>query len=145
MTECYVGTTKVSTKGSPFLPNLANSGSSYCSPEFPLFALTTSPLNISQALQERLPSKMTSQLQRRSMVVKRLNVFPIESIVRGHITGSAWSFYQKYGTVCSIALPTGLQESEEAAVTPLDSQYEGRSRRKGREHQPCGRLVTSDA
>lgn len=69
-------------------------------------------LNISQALQERLPSQMISQVQRRSMVVKRLKVLPIESIVRGYITGSAWSSYQKDGTVCGIALPAGLQESE---------------------------------
>lgn len=46
------------------------------------------------------------------MVVKRLKVLPIESIVRGYITGSAWSSYQKDGTVCGIALPAGLQESE---------------------------------
>jgi len=53
------------------------------------------------------------QLQRRSMVVKRLKVFPIESIVRGYITGSAWSSYQKDGTVCGISLPIGLQESQQ--------------------------------
>lgn len=69
-------------------------------------------LNIPQALQDRLPVEMISQLKRRSMVVKRLKVFPIESIVRGYITGSAWSSYQKNGTVCGRALPTGLQESE---------------------------------
>ena len=69
-------------------------------------------MNISQALQERLPSEIISQVRRRSMVVKRLKVFPIESIVRGYITGSAWSSYQKNGTVCGLTLPTGLQESE---------------------------------
>lgn len=46
------------------------------------------------------------------MVVRRLKVLPIESIVRGYITGSAWSSYQKDGTVCGIKLPAGLQESE---------------------------------
>ncbi|KAF6219826.1 hypothetical protein HO133_003651 [Letharia lupina] len=55
---------------------------------------------------------MISQLQRRSMVVKRLKVFQIESIVRGYITGSAWSSYQENGTVCGRGLPPGLQESE---------------------------------
>ena len=45
-------------------------------------------------------------------MVKRLEVLPIQSIVRGCITGSAWSSYQKSGTVCGITLPTGLQESE---------------------------------
>jgi len=46
------------------------------------------------------------------MVVRRLKVLPIESIVRGYITGSAWSSYQKDGTVCGIELPKGLRESE---------------------------------
>lgn len=85
------------------------------------------------------------QLEGRSMLVKSLRVLPIESIVRGYITGtliieigresqsiicvgpnlrrlnsllfsltigSAWSEYKKKGTVCDIALPTGMQESE---------------------------------
>ena len=69
-------------------------------------------LDVSGALNERLPSEMISQLQRRSMLVKRLKVLPIESIVRGYLTGSAWSSYQKNGTVCGVSLPTGLQESE---------------------------------
>ena len=55
---------------------------------------------------------MITRLQRRAMVVKRLKVFPIESIVRGYLTGSAWSSYQRNGTVCGKALPAGLQESE---------------------------------
>lgn len=63
-------------------------------------------------LQQRLPPSMVSQLQQRSMVVKRLKVFPIESIVRGYITGSAWSSYSKDGTVCGIKLDSGLEESE---------------------------------
>ena len=46
------------------------------------------------------------------MAVKRLKVFPIESIVRGYITGSAWISYQNDGTVCGITLPAGLKESE---------------------------------
>lgn len=46
------------------------------------------------------------------MVVRRLKVLPIESIVRGYITGSAWSSYQKDCTVCGIKLPAGLRESE---------------------------------
>lgn len=69
-------------------------------------------MNVSGALNERLPSEVVSQLQRRSMLVKRLKVLPIESIVRGYLTGSAWSSYQKNGTVCGVSLPTGLQESE---------------------------------
>lgn len=47
-----------------------------------------------------------------SMMCKKLNMLPIECIVRGYITGSGWVSYQKNGTVCGIALPEGLQESE---------------------------------
>lgn len=66
-------------------------------------------------IEERLPPHVATelQLQKRSMVVKRLKVFPIESIVRGYITGSAWTSYQNDGTVCGIQLPTGLEESQQ--------------------------------
>ena len=47
-----------------------------------------------------------------SMLCKKLTMLPIECIVRGYITGSGWASYQKNGTVCGIALPEGLQESE---------------------------------
>ncbi len=65
-----------------------------------------------QSLHGKLPSLLVAQLQRSSMVVRRLKVLPIESIVRGYITGSAWSSYQRDGTVCGIRLPKGLRESE---------------------------------
>ena len=48
----------------------------------------------------------------RSMLCRKLRMLPIECIVRGYITGSGWASYQKNGTVCGIALPEGLQESE---------------------------------
>lgn len=46
------------------------------------------------------------------MQVRRLEIVPIESIVRGYITGSAWSEYEKSGTVNGIALPSGLVEGQ---------------------------------
>ena len=52
------------------------------------------------------------QLVGRSMLVKKAKVFPIECIVRGYISGSAWKSYQKDGTVCGIKLPDGLKESD---------------------------------
>jgi phosphoribosylaminoimidazole-succinocarboxamide synthase len=51
-------------------------------------------------------------LEGRSMLVKKANVFPLECIVRGYISGSAWKSYQKGGTVCGIKLPEGLKESD---------------------------------
>lgn len=52
------------------------------------------------------------QLEGRSMVVKKLKVFPVEAIVRGYITGSAWKEYKKEGTVHGIKVKEGLKESE---------------------------------
>ena len=51
-------------------------------------------------------------LKGRSMLVKKAKVFPIECIVRGYISGSAWKNYQKDRTVCGIILPAGLKESD---------------------------------
>ena len=49
----------------------------------------------------------------RSMVVKKLRRIPIECVVRGYLSGSAWAEYQQYGAISEIALPKGLQESQE--------------------------------
>ncbi|VBB73259.1 Putative phosphoribosylaminoimidazole-succinocarboxamide synthase [Podospora comata] len=46
----------------------------------------------------------------RSMQVRKLKVFPVEAIVRGYITGSAWNEYKKSGTVHGLAVPAGLQQ-----------------------------------
>ena len=47
-----------------------------------------------------------------SMMCKKLNMLPIECIVRGYITGSGWESYKKNGTVCGIRLPEGLKEAD---------------------------------
>ena len=47
-----------------------------------------------------------------SMMCRKLEMLPIECIVRGYITGSGWASYQKNGTVCGITLPEGLLESD---------------------------------
>lgn len=48
----------------------------------------------------------------RSMMCKKLTMLPVECIVRGYITGSGWSSYQKTGEVCGIKLEEGLKESQ---------------------------------
>ncbi|HEV7918715.1 MAG TPA: phosphoribosylaminoimidazolesuccinocarboxamide synthase [Solirubrobacterales bacterium] len=53
-----------------------------------------------------------------ALVVKRLEMFPIECVVRGYLAGSGWADYEKTGQVCGIDLPTGLQESSELP-TPI--------------------------
>jgi phosphoribosylaminoimidazole-succinocarboxamide synthase len=48
----------------------------------------------------------------RGMRVQRLEMYPIECVVRGYLSGSGWREYQETGAVCGIELPSGLQESE---------------------------------
>lgn len=52
------------------------------------------------------------ELEGRSMLVKKAEVIPIESIVRGYISGSGWNDYKTTGKISGISLPAGLQESE---------------------------------
>jgi len=64
----------------------------------------------------------------RSMLVKKAEVFPVECIVRGYISGSAWKSYQKDGTVCGIKLPGGMKESDkfdEPLFTPSTKAESG--------------------
>ena len=49
----------------------------------------------------------------RSMIVKKVKRLPVECVVRGYLAGSGWAEYQQYGTICGIALPKGLQQSQE--------------------------------
>jgi phosphoribosylaminoimidazole-succinocarboxamide synthase len=49
----------------------------------------------------------------RAMLVERLEMVPVECVVRGYITGSGWKDYQATGAVCGIELPSGLRESEQ--------------------------------
>ncbi len=49
----------------------------------------------------------------RSMMCRKLEMLPVECIVRGYITGSGWASYKKDGTVCGIRLPEGLQECQQ--------------------------------
>ena len=55
----------------------------------------------------------TEEFEGRSMMVRKLEMIPLECIVRGYITGSGWASYQKTGEVCGIRLPEGLRESEQ--------------------------------
>ena len=61
-----------------------------------------------------LPAALSSTptFEGRSMQVRRLRILPIESIVRGYITGSGWAEYKKQGTVHGITLPSGLTEGQ---------------------------------
>ena len=67
-------------------------------------------------------------LQGRSMLVKKAQPLPIECIVRGYISGSGWKEYTDSGSVCGIALPEGLKESQqlpEPIFTPSTKAEQG--------------------
>jgi phosphoribosylaminoimidazole-succinocarboxamide synthase len=57
-------------------------------------------------------SLIPSAVAGRSMLVRALDMFPIECVVRGYITGTGWLEYQESGTVCGIALPSGLSNGD---------------------------------
>ena len=56
--------------------------------------------------------KYADELRGRSMLVMRADMFPVECVVRGYISGSAWKEYKTTGRVCGIDLPKGLRESD---------------------------------
>jgi len=67
-------------------------------------------------------------LRGRTMLVKPAEVVPIECVARGYITGSGWKEYKASQSVCGIALPAGLKESEklpEPIFTPETKEDEG--------------------
>lgn len=70
-----------------------------------------------------------SILKHRSMLIKKTEVLPIECVIRGFISGSAWSDYLQSGEVCGIKLPVGLKESqklENPIFTPATKEEIGK-------------------
>ena len=53
------------------------------------------------------------ELRGRSMMVMRAEMFPVECVARGYLSGSGWKEYKATGTVCGIKLPSGLKESDQ--------------------------------
>ena len=69
-----------------------------------------------------------SEIEGRSMLVRKVEMLPIECIVRGYITGSAWKEYKKHGTMHGTKLPENLLESEklpEPVFTPSTKAEDG--------------------
>jgi phosphoribosylaminoimidazole-succinocarboxamide synthase len=72
--------------------------------------------------------KYADQLRGRSMMVMRAEMFPVECVVRGYVSGSAWKEYKSSGRVCGIQLPAGLKESDrlpEPIFTPATKATSG--------------------
>jgi|tagenome__1003787_1003787.scaffolds.fasta_scaffold20843764_2 phosphoribosylaminoimidazole-succinocarboxamide synthase len=58
-------------------------------------------------------TEVPGEVRGRAMLVERLEMCPVECVVRGYITGSGWKDYKATGAICGIELPAGLQESEQ--------------------------------
>ena len=68
------------------------------------------------------------QLEGRSMLVKKAEMFPVECVARGYVSGSGWKDYRRTGAICGIPLPAGLQESgqlPEPIFTPATKAQTG--------------------
>lgn len=68
------------------------------------------------------------ELAGRTMVVRRLEMLPIECVVRGYLAGSGWRDYLTTGSVCGHTLPTGLRQAERLPApifTPATKAHEG--------------------
>jgi phosphoribosylaminoimidazole-succinocarboxamide synthase len=79
----------------------------------------------------RYPSAVQShadELRGRSMMVMRAEMFPVECVARGYLSGSGWKEYKATGKVCGIELPSGLKESDklpEPIFTPATKATTG--------------------
>ena len=82
------------------------------------------------------------QFDGNSMMCRKLNMLPIECIVRGYITGSGWASYQKDGTVCGIKLPEGLKESDKL-MSRASLTWRNSSRARARNTLPNSGITPS--
>jgi phosphoribosylaminoimidazole-succinocarboxamide synthase len=77
------------------------------------------------------------QLERRSVLVRRADMFPVECVARGYLSGSGWKDYRSTGAVCGIPLPAGLRESDrlpEPIFTPATKAESGHDENVSFEH-----------
>ena len=70
---------------------------------------TTGEIVPNHYVSQEVPEEVAGKALR----VRRLEMYPVECVARGYITGSGWKEYQRTGSVCGIALPDGLRESEQ--------------------------------
>jgi phosphoribosylaminoimidazole-succinocarboxamide synthase len=85
------------------------------------------------------------QLRGRTMLARRTEPVPIECVARGYLSGSGWKEYQQSGSVCGIALPKGLRESDrlpEPIFTPATKADTGHDVNISEDE--AGRIVGAD-
>ena len=72
--------------------------------------------------------QVPNEVRGRALLVERLDMFPVECVVRGYLAGSGWKDYRASGAVCGVGLPPGLSESErlpEPIFTPATKAEAG--------------------
>jgi phosphoribosylaminoimidazole-succinocarboxamide synthase len=69
---------------------------------------TTGGIVPNHLISEEVPDEVAG----RALRVRKLEMYPVECVVRGYLSGSGWKEYQQSGEVCGISLPEGLRESE---------------------------------
>jgi len=95
------------------------------------FTALNCPNHVISADFEKFPpvlAKYRGMLDKRTMLVKKTEVVPVECVVRGYLSGSGWKEYKSTGKVCGIKLPSGLRESdrlEEPIFTPSTKAEQG--------------------
>jgi phosphoribosylaminoimidazole-succinocarboxamide synthase len=83
---------------------------------------------LSANLADLPPEFRRPELEGRTMLVKKTEVFPVECVARGYLAGSGWKEYQAHGTVCGLPLPAGLQLASKLPrpiFTPATKAEEG--------------------
>ena len=80
-----------------------------------------------------LSTDVPAAVRGRAVICERLDMFPVECVARGYLTGSGLLDYRATGEVCGIALPAGLAGREPAARADLHPGHQGRPRRARRE------------
>ena len=94
------------------------------------FAAEIMPTHLVDNHDERIAELLKDRpdLQKRSMIVKKLKPMPIEAIARGYLAGSGWKEYKQTGKLFEFELPEGMKESQklpEPLFTPTTKAAEG--------------------
>ncbi len=95
-----------------------------------------------------LPIVVPAEVEGRAVIAKPLQMFPVECVARGYLTGSGWVEYQKSQTVCGIELPTGLLDGSklpEPIFTPARKAEMGEHDENITFDQTCQMVGVEDA
>ncbi len=82
-----------------------------------------------------LSADVPEEVAERAMRVRRLEMYPVECVVRGYLSGSGWKEYKNGGAVCGIELPPRPARVRQAAGADLHPGDQGRDRRPRRERR----------